>query len=202
MFTITPAARKSFSFDRSGHGFLPIQKVDRQNRMVWGVAQVQEATPDTQGDIVDFEASVKAFKGWAGNVRVMHESEPAGRAIKIVADPKSKQILVGVHVSKGNENAWQMVLDGTLAGFSIGGRVLKDHHSTDPKTGKRVHHITEYELDELSLVDTPANGKCKITAIVKRKKGEGLVMANDLNTAGPRPASSLLTTLLDIVKEH
>lgn len=153
--------------------FLHFSKVDKERREVWGLAQIED-DPDLQGDVVDFEASVRAFTKWAnsfGNVREMHEGIAAGKCIALVPDEKSKSILVGIHVSKGAEDTWQKVLDGTLQGFSIGGRKIRSYYETDKSTGKKIQHITEYELQELSLVDSPANPACVITAVYKSNNG-------------------------------
>ena len=44
-----------------------IEKVDEARREVWGIATAE--VPDKQRDIVDFDASVRAFRAWGGNVR-------------------------------------------------------------------------------------------------------------------------------------
>lgn len=184
----TPMAFKG----KGGHAFVAFAKIDKERREVWGIAQVQDAKPDTQGDVVDFDASIRAFKNWAGNVREMHGSTAAGRAIAIIPEPESKSIYVGVHVSKGAEDTWQKILDGTLQGFSIGGNVVHSHFSVDKATGKRVQYITDYSLDELSLVDSPANARCKITAVYKQKGH--LIAKSVLGKIGP-----VHKTLADIV---
>jgi len=152
---------------RAGHVYMPFTKVDRERRIVWGVGQTEDETPDSQNDIVDFEGTLKAFKNWAGNVREMHGATAAGHAVQVLGIPGERKVLVGTHVSKGAESTWQKVLDGTLRGYSIGGRVVRSRMELNKATGKKVHRILEYELDELSLVDTPANAACIITAVLK-----------------------------------
>lgn len=149
-----------------GRFYVPFQKVDRERRIVWGVAQTED--PDTQGDLVTYEASVEAFKKWAGNVREMHDPVAVGKAVQIVCDPVAKQIHVGTYISKGAEDTWQKVLDGTLRGYSIGGRAIDATMAFVKSLGRSVRKITKYVLDELSLVDTPANSLCVITAVQKR----------------------------------
>jgi hypothetical protein len=161
--TSTPLAKGL----RDGHIFLKFAKVDAAKRTVWVVGQSEDKYADSQGDIVDFDATVRAFKRWSGNIREMHQPIAAGRAIKVIADPDSKKVFVGIHVSEGAESTWQKILDGTLTGSSIGGGVISAKPSTDA-SGKKCRRITDYHLDELSLVDVPANGKCKITAVTKR----------------------------------
>jgi hypothetical protein len=162
-----------------GQIFLPFEKVDRDRRRVWGIAQTED--PDHQGDQVSYEASKKAFMAWAktvGNVREMHQPIAAGSVVKVIPDDRNRRILVGVHVSKGAPDTWEKVLDGTLKGFSIGGKVLESSRVYLESLGKQVRRITDYVLDELSLVDSPANGKCLITAVTKR--GNRLVANADV----------------------
>jgi hypothetical protein len=160
---------------RAGRVYMPFSKIDRERRIVWGVGQTEEDKPDSQNDIVDFEGTIKAFKRWAGNVREMHGDTAAGHAIQVLGIPGERKILVGTHVSKGAQPTWEKVLDGTLRGYSIGGRVLRSRMELNKATGKKVHRILDYELDELSLVDTPANASCIITAVMKR--GNALIFS-------------------------
>jgi hypothetical protein len=144
--------------------------IDHVNRTVTGIAQV-EGEPDTQGDIVDFAASKKAFAAWPGNIREMHGPKAVGRSVSWWADPMSKRIYVKARISEGAEDTWKKVLDGTLTGYSIGGQQLAARREFDKSTGRAANRITAYRLNELSLVDSPANPACVITAIHKRANG-------------------------------
>jgi hypothetical protein len=151
---------------REGRIFLKFDSIDRAKRMVWVVGQSEDKYADSQGDIVDFGATLKAFQRWHGNIREMHQPIAAGRAVKVIADAAAKKVYVGIHISEGAESTWKKVLDGTLTGSSIGGGCLGSKPDTDA-SGKKCRRITNYQLDELSLVDVPANGKCRITAVCK-----------------------------------
>lgn len=145
---------------------VPIVKVDKEKRMVFGEATSEELDP--QGDIVDFEASKAAFAEWPGNIREMHQPIAAGRAVEIVADPKTKKVFVASHISRGAESTWQKVLDGTLKYYSIGGKKLK---VAIEKVGERVaNRITSYRLNDLSLVDNPGGAVSAFT-VIKRLEG-------------------------------
>src|SRR5579885_403033 len=101
-----------------------IEKIDEERREVWGRATREEL--DKQGDIVDFEASKAAFLEWPGNVREQHDPKKAvGTAIAVQPQDADQSIWVGVRVSKGAPDTWEKVKDGTLKGFSIGGKVLE-----------------------------------------------------------------------------
>lgn len=159
-----------------GRFYVPFTKVDREKRIVWGIAQTEEV--DTQGDYLPYDASVDAFEKWQGNVREMHDPKAVGRAIRIVADPAAKQIFVGTYISKGAEDTWQKILDGTLRGYSIGGYPLEATREFLKRFGRVVRTVSKYVLEELSLVDTPANSSCVITAVQKR--ADNTLVATDV----------------------
>jgi hypothetical protein len=177
----------------------PIAKIDEEKRQVWGWATVEQ--PDKQGDIVDYNASVEAFSAWPGNIREQHDRHKAvGRAIQVRPDPERKAILVGAFISRGAEDTWQKVKDGTLRGFSIGGEALETRPEIvkDGGTERTYNRITKYRLDELSLVDNPACPDARIL-MVKAVDGE-LVATDALGKAGdaapkasPAPKGQVLT---------
>jgi hypothetical protein len=70
-------------------------------------------------------------------------------------------------VSKGAQDTWEKVLDGTLQGFSIGGRMNKWDDGYDEKSDKAIRIIKQYDLVELSLVDSPANQFANIMSVEK-----------------------------------
>jgi hypothetical protein len=170
--------------------FVPFTKVDKEKRIVWGIAQTEE--PDSQDDLLTYEASVDAFQKWQGNIREMHDPKAVGSAVRIICDPVARKIMVGSYISKGAEDTWQKILDGTLRGYSIGGGVVNGTREFIKRLGRSVRKVTAYVLDELSLVDTPANSHCVITAVQKR--GSTLV-ATDVLGAAPiaRVASDVLS---------
>lgn len=154
--------------------YAPILKsnIDIARRIVKGIAQVESDAPDHQNDIVSFDASKRAFANWLGNVREMHGKKAVGKCLEWHADPVKKAITVSVKISKGAEDTWQKVLDGTLAAFSIGGHENESERRLSKSTGKTYKYITDYALSELSLVDSPAHPECIVTAIVKNRNGQ------------------------------
>lgn len=154
---------------------MPIAKVDEERRIVSGFATLDNV--DRQGDVLLSEASRKAFENFRGNVRLMHQPIPAGKVVSFrensFYDKETGNtysgIFVDAYISKGAENIWQMVLDGTLTGFSIGGRILDYENSLDKSDNPDdpVRVVKEYELMELSLVDSPANQFANIFSIQK-----------------------------------
>lgn len=156
----------------------PISLVKKEQRIVSGIATADNV--DKAGDIVDFNASIEAFAKWEGNIREMHAPVAVGRAVKyepVTVTGTDGQVYnamrVDVYISKGAEDTWQKVLDGTLRAFSIGGRILeKEQHQEKMHLGRPVSVIKKYELGELSLVDNPANASA-VVDIIKRADSDG-----------------------------
>ena len=152
---------------------MPFSKVDKERRTVSGFASLDNI--DKQDDIVTAEASMDAFAKFRGNIREMHQPLAVGKMVDFKAekyfDPESKKFYSGVfvsaYVSKGAQDTWEKVLDGTLSGFSIGGRMNKWDDGFDEKSDKAIRIIKQYDLIELSLVDSPANQFANIVSVEK-----------------------------------
>lgn len=173
--------KATFTTDGNSLQFsMPIVKINKEARTVSGYATLDNV--DTQGDIVTAEASEKAFAKWRGNIREMHAPIAVGKLLSFepqtVIDPNSgdsyKGVFVNVYVSKGAEDTWQKVLDGTLTGFSIGGSIVKAE-SVFAKDAAgadiRIRKVTDYNMTELSLVDNPANQLANIISFQKSADG-------------------------------
>lgn len=150
---------------------VPFFKVDEERRIVSGFATLDNV--DRHRDIVDTDASIKAFEAFRGNLREMHQPIAVGKVMNFreeqFFDKSTGQtyrgVFVDTYVSKGAQDTWEKVLDGTLSGFSIGGNITKVDQVQKGEDIVRV--IKEYELVELSLVDSPANQLANIFAIQK-----------------------------------
>ena len=166
---------------------MPFSKVDQERRLVSGFATLDNV--DRQKDIVTAEASLKAFEKFRGNIREMHQPIAVGKMVAFKEDkyfdPESKKFYSGVYVSayvsKGAQDTWEKVLDGTLSGFSIGGRMNKWDDAYDEKSDSAIRIIKEYDLVELSLVDTPANQFANILS-VEKVDGVDVVKGIDADT--------------------
>jgi hypothetical protein len=153
---------------------MPIGKVDVERRMVSGFATLDNI--DKQGDIVTTESSINAFKNFRGNLREMHQPSAVGKIVSFKEDryfdPNTKKFYSGVYVSayvsKGAQDAWEKVLDGTYTGFSIGGNIKTWDDAYNEEMDKSIRVIKEYDLFELSLVDSPANQFANIVSIEKQ----------------------------------
>lgn len=163
---------------------VPLTKVDIKRRIVGGFATLNNL--DEGGDILDASASVDAFGAWFGNIREMHKMEAVGKAIdwrpETYVDEETgneyEGIWVEAKISKGAEDTWQKVLDGTLAGFSVGG-ATQEKERVLVKVGdsnRQAWKITKYRLTELSLVDNPCN---KLATLSLIKSVDGGYEVND-----------------------
>ena len=152
---------------------VPFTKVNREKRTVSGFATLDNL--DQTGDVVTADASLKAFENFRGNIREMHGSNAVGKMVSFKPetfyDPATKEFYNGVYVdayiSKGAQDTWEKILDGTLAGFSIGGKIVESENEVNKSNGKTVRFIKEYALMELSVVDSPANELCNILSVQK-----------------------------------
>jgi hypothetical protein len=138
--------------------FLPLAKVDLDQRLVTGVATAE--TPDRAGEIFDYASSKPYFEQWSadalaasggksfGAVRAMHAPIAAGKLTDITFDDDAKRITVAAKIVDDDE--WRKVQEGVYTGFSQGGRYVK--RWPDPETG-----LVRYtaEPHEISLVDLP-----------------------------------------------
>lgn len=157
---------------------VPFTKVDKERRTVSGFATLDNV--DKHGDIVDTQASMAAFSRFRGNIREMHQPIAVGKVVsfkqKDFYDSTTKKnysgVFVDVYVSKGAQDTWEKVLDGTLSGFSIGGSINKTDTVMDEDTHDGpVRLIKDYDLVELSLVDNPANQFANVFSIQKSDIG-------------------------------
>jgi len=164
---------------------MPFSKVDKERRTVSGFATLDNV--DKQDDIVTTEASLKAFKKFRGNIREMHQPSAVGKMVSFKEDKYYDQdsekmysgVLVSAYISKGAQDAWEKVLDGTYTGFSIGGRMNKWDDAYDEKMDKQIRIIKDYDLVELSLVDSPAN---QFANIVSVEKVDGIDVIKGMDT--------------------
>ncbi|MDE2100866.1 MAG: HK97 family phage prohead protease [Patescibacteria group bacterium] len=128
--------------------YLPIAKIDKEKRMVWGYASTPRL--DLQGERVSLDAMKHAlpdYMEWA-NIREMHMPSAVGVAKEATIDDKG--LFIGAKIS--DNDAWQKCLDEVYKGFSIGGERIRKEGDT----------ITQMRLLEISLVDRPANPDCRI----------------------------------------
>lgn len=129
--------------DQNVKFYLPIDKKDASQHMVWGYASTEAL--DSQGEIVKASAMKAAIADYMkfANVREMHQPKAVGKTKSVSVDDKGTYI--GVKVV--DQGAWEKVEEGVYNGFSIGGHVKTQVDNI----------ITDLALSEISLVDRPAN---------------------------------------------
>ena len=123
-----------------------IQKVDAEQRMVWGYASTE--TVDVVGETIlksAIEDALDDYMKWA-NIREMHQLSAVGTAEEATVDDKGLYIAAKIV----DDAAWAKVEAGVYRAFSIGGKTLERDIYNKKK-------ITKIRLDEISLVDRPSN---------------------------------------------
>ena len=182
----------------------PITKVNKEKRTVSGFASLDNV--DRHGDIVTAEASKKAFDSFRGNIREMHGPSAVGKMVDFKEDtffdPETKKkysgIYVTAYISKGAQDAWEKCLDGTYSGFSIGGNINDAKmEKADDGSGEERRVIHNYDLHELSLVDSPANQLANFFSI--QKMAESVVTENVFWCKSDEIASTSTATTKDCV---
>lgn len=118
------------------------------------------------GIVLDYDAMCLAAEtNYKGNLREMHNRVAVGRAIEVMPDAESRSIRLRAFVSKGAPETQAKVLDGTLAGFSVG---------VDPVEMSKVNGIkraTKIDWAETSLVDVGADPNTNDLALVTLCRG-------------------------------
>ena len=143
------------------HIFAGIERINKAKREV--TLRATSEAKDSYGTIIDYKASKEAFGKWRGNIREMHQNIAVGRAFKVEPVDIEKAMDITLRISKGAEDTWQKVLDGTLVGGSIGAH--KGKWGQREINGETVPVLERYELVEVSLVDNPSNPDCNISVI-------------------------------------
>lgn len=164
--------------------YAPITRINQEKREVIGVATAE--VKDAYRTVIGYEASKDAFQRWRGNIREMHQSKAVGRALEIMPDDEHRRIIVRARISKGAEDTWQKILDGTLTGFSIGGKNGK--WTTRTIDGEDLPYLERYDQAELSVVDNPACPASSIEVV----RADGLasdVLAPDDELEPTKPAT-------------
>lgn len=139
--------------------YAPISKFDEEQRMVYGVATCSKL--DNQNEIVDYEATKDALKEYSQwrNIREMHKPSAVGVAPILELRDSTEELYIGAKVV--DDQAWAKCKEGVYKGFSIGGEVLDRKIEMDKISSKPINRVIKYLLNEISLVDRPANSACK-----------------------------------------
>lgn len=154
-----------------------LEKSDLDRRMVFGLVTGEEK--DKQGDILEYEGSLKALTNWSGNMRNMHNPHHCvGKRVQIIPYPKHRQIGLVSRVSrtKAGDDTLRQIRDGELIGYSIKGPPRK---TAPPPAGAR-RLVKEWECEEVSFVDNPAYLQSKLQVMLAKRAEDGLVLASEV----------------------
>jgi len=121
--------------------FAPIVRLDAARREI-ELCATSEAV-DSYGTIFDYAASKDAFTRWMGNVREMHERKAVGQRVGVHFDDGAKKVFVTIRISRGAQDTWEKVVDGTLRGASIGASNVRWQTKLREKLGKILMKATE-----------------------------------------------------------
>lgn len=143
--------------------FVPISKFDEEQRMVYGIATCSKL--DNQNEIVDWEATKEAVKDYSQwrNIREMHKPSAVGIAPVLELRDNTEELYIGAKIV--DDAAWAKCKEGVYKGFSIGGDKLDQKVELDKASHKTINRVTKYMLNEISLVDRPANPACKFQTV-------------------------------------
>lgn len=143
-----------------------VQKQDDGTLFIEGVASSE--VRDDDGEVITADAMRASIPGYlradgTGPVREMHQLKAAGKTVEVFVDDDDR---TQVRVLVVDAEAVKKVETGVYQGFSVGGRALK-RDANDKSV------ITEFEWNELSLVDRGANPEATFT-IVKIQKEQAM----------------------------
>jgi hypothetical protein len=151
--------------------FFQLGKVDFQG-MATGIAAAEEV--DHDNEVLDYFGSKPYFQAWSdvqmaaskgkskGNLRLQHDPKTCiGKLTDLTFDDANKCIRVSVKVV--DPVAKELLREGVLTGFSIGGEYIKK----TPMSNGTVRYIAG--PSELSVVDKP----CAPSALFEHVKADG-----------------------------
>ena len=126
---------------------------------------------DRVNDVVDPEAFQKSIETYRMNpiLRYNHKTgEVVGKVLELKIVPE-KGLWIKAQVAKGTPEAdkvWKLILQGALRAFSIYGKIVSKGQKRLPD-GKVIQNVTEFDLQEIAVVDVPANQESIFTIVSK-----------------------------------
>jgi hypothetical protein len=166
------------------------KKLDDGRMLIEGTAT--DETLDSQGDILDYEGSKKAFGDWRGNVREAHDvHKMVGKSLEIGFDDAAKSIGVKAFISSGSLDTQAKVAEGVLTCFSVGGG-QPTKVRTEKVNGRTVRRVLEWPMTELSVVDAGANPNATFQLVKADGVATEILATDDLPEAINRFADALI----------
>ncbi len=169
-----PLPQKKVPRNRPIHFEIPITNIskrDKDRHVVAGYAQFDVI--DSQGEKITQDAMREALKNFMAepeyaNTHVMHGNCAVGKVISEYIDKngvkwETKVDEVGTFIVselrtdiKRAQQTWQLILDGQLKSYSIGGQSLAPKELICESSGSCHFVIDKLEIHEFSYVDRPA----------------------------------------------
>lgn len=149
--------------------FAPITRIDQATREIEGVMTSEKI--DTYETVFDYDRSKIAGKNWVGNIREQHDPHKAvGRRVSMTFDDATRSVTLRSRISTGAEDTWQKILDGTLVGYSIS---CSRYAPPEMRTigNKTIPVYTDYDYNEVSVVDSPSNPDSALGIAIFRSDG-------------------------------
>jgi len=131
---------------------------NHKDRIIEGYANVPII--DRVSDLVEPKAFEKSLPVYMKNpiIRRNHnKNEAIGRVLE--AKITKKGLWIKAQIGRGtraSDETWRLIVQKILRGFSVYGRIVKKT-PTQNMEGKQYNHVTEFELQEIGIVDIPAN---------------------------------------------
>ncbi len=149
-------------FPEEDVGDLSMDIENSDDRLVGGWATVE--IKDNQGDVVPISLIKKAMLKYMGEyptIILQHMNKPVGKAVYWTIKKHAETGKNGVYIvakiykdKKISDFAWDNIKKKLIRGFSIGGigkGIEKRWNGEDARV------LTEFDIDEISVVDAPAN---------------------------------------------
>lgn len=156
------------------------------DRLVGGWASVE--VRDKQGDLVPISLMKKAmlkYMGYDPTIMLQHMNKPVGKPVfwQVRKHPKTNKdgIYVIAKIYNGkkiSDFAWEQIKKKMIRGFSIGGI---GRGTNQDWNGETARVLTDFDIDEISIVDVPANqyGDIEKMSYAKSDSMESVAIVKD-----------------------
>lgn len=143
--------------------FVPFSKRDDTRRVIAGIATSDAL--DAHGQRITTDAIKGAIAKYMeyGNIREMHQPSAVGKVLKYEFDPEGR---LHIEAEIVDSVAWEKIQKGVYSGFSVGG------WRTDDVKGDVIESMV---LDEISLIDRPANPEAYFQIMKAFALGGGII---------------------------
>jgi HK97 family phage prohead protease len=141
--------------------FFPALEIIKSDNVDKWIIRGYAATSDLdrQNDVISKEALDNAVENLKQNTTVFyehkHDEPPVGKIVNAGVD--SNGLWIEAFISKTRPDIWQLIQEGILNKFSIGGKLLKSSKKFDTKSKQEYNYVEDIEILEVSIVGLPAN---------------------------------------------